>query len=222
MPRQRAHDDQNWSHLRFNVILDYIWDIVRAANNHIAQTEPWKLAKSDPEQLKTVLFQIWNILRLSAVNLYPFMPETAEKMWTQLGLRSLTDETAKSLSETASESGENKPATFDWDWNPGYAIKVSKGEQLFPRIEKDKKEKMEENKAGRKPKRRKTRSTEPHSHRRLCKGRTEDRQGIERGTREKIRQTHQAPGEYRGRATDRGRDRKGLYPGRTCRARRSL
>ena len=89
-----AHDDQNWSHLRFNIILDYIWDIVRAANNHIAQTEPWKLAKSDPEQLKNVMFQIWNILRLSAVNLYPFMPETAEKIWTQLGLRSLTDETA--------------------------------------------------------------------------------------------------------------------------------
>lgn len=142
-----AHDDQNWSHLRFNVILDHIWDIVRAANNHIAQTEPWKLAKSDPEQLKTVLFQIWNSIRLSAVNLYPFMPETAEKMWTQLGLRSLTDETAKSYSETASESNENKPATFAWDWNPGYAIKVSKGEQLFPRIEKDRKAAMEENKA---------------------------------------------------------------------------
>ena len=143
----KAHDDQNWSHLRFNVILDHIWDIVRAANNHIAQTEPWKLAKSDPEQLKNVLFQVWNILRLSAVNLYPFMPETAEKMWTQIGLKALTGETAKSLSEMAPESGQNKPAVFDWDWNPGYAVKVSKAEQLFPRIEKDKKEKMEENRA---------------------------------------------------------------------------
>jgi methionyl-tRNA synthetase len=73
-------------------------------------------------------------------------------MWTQLGLRSLTDETAKSLSETASESSENKPVTFDWDWNPGYAIKVSKGEQLFPRIEKDRKTDMEENKAEAAPK----------------------------------------------------------------------
>ena len=143
----KAHDDQNWSHLRFNVILDHIWDIVRAANNHIAQTEPWKLAKSDPDQLKNVLFQVWNILRLSAVNLYPFMPETAEKMWTQIGLKALTGETAKSLSEMAPESGQNKPAVFDWDWNPGYAVKVSKAEQLFPRIEKDKKEKMEENRA---------------------------------------------------------------------------
>jgi methionyl-tRNA synthetase len=142
-----AHENQNWSHLRFNLILDYIWEIVRTANNHIAQTEPWKLAKSDPEQLKTVMFQIWNILRLSAVNLYPFMPETAEKIWIQIGLRSLTDETATSLSETASESSENKSATFDWDWEPGYAVKVSKGEQLFPRIDKEKKENAE----GKKP-----------------------------------------------------------------------
>jgi len=137
--QEGAHDNQNWSHLRFNTILDFIWDIVRAANNHIAQTEPWKLAKSDTERLKTVLFQIWNILRLSAVNLYPFMPETAEKMWAQLGLRSLVDETAESLSETASERSQNKSDTFGWGWNPGYEIKVSKGEQLFPRIEKDKK-----------------------------------------------------------------------------------
>jgi methionyl-tRNA synthetase len=143
---EEAHDVQNWSHLRFNVILDHIWDIVRAANNHIAQSEPWKLAKSDPERLKTVLFQIWNILRLSAVNLYPFMPGTAEKIWAQLGLRSLTDETSKSLSETASQSSDNKPNTFDWDWSPDYGIRVSKSEQLFPRIEKDRKANMEENK----------------------------------------------------------------------------
>ena len=134
-----ARDDQTWSHLRFNIILDCIWDIVRAANNHITQTEPWKLAKSDPERLKTVLFQIWNMLRLSAVNLYPFMPETAEKIWGQLGLKSLTDETVKSLSETGRETSENKHDIFDWDWLPAYEIKVSKGEQLFPRIEKEKK-----------------------------------------------------------------------------------
>jgi len=134
-----ARDDQTWSHLRFNIILDCIWDIVRAANNHITQTEPWKLAKSDPERLKTVLFQIWNMLRLSSVNLYPFMPETAEKIWGQLGLKSLTDETVKSLSETGRETSENKHDIFDWDWLPAYEIKVSKGEQLFPRIEKEKK-----------------------------------------------------------------------------------
>ena len=147
-----AHDNQNWSHLRFNIILDYIWDIVRAANNHIAQTEPWKLAKSDPEQLKNVMFQLWNILRLSAVNLYPFMPEAAEKIWGQLGLKSLTGETKQSISSGDAPA----PGTFNWDWNPGYKIKVSKGEQLFPRIEKEKKKKMEEKKPENKLKEEKT------------------------------------------------------------------
>jgi methionyl-tRNA synthetase len=147
-----AHDSRNWSHLRFNTILDQIWDMIRAANNYIAQTEPWKLAKTDPVFLRDVIFDLWNVLRLTAVSLYPFMPETAEKIWTQLGLRSLTGETTKSLPEAAPESGQAYPGTFDWDWNPGYEIKVSKGEQLFPRIEKDRKAPVEGNTTEEKPK----------------------------------------------------------------------
>ncbi|MBI4680507.1 MAG: methionine--tRNA ligase [Nitrospirae bacterium] len=111
-------DDVNyghWSNLRFNIILDHIWNIIRAANNHIAQKEPWKLAKTDVEELKRVMFNIWNALRLAAVALYPFMPETAEKMWRQLGLRSLTEE-ARDMN------------IFTWAWLPNYEIKVKKGE----------------------------------------------------------------------------------------------
>ncbi|MEW6600220.1 MAG: methionine--tRNA ligase [Nitrospirota bacterium] len=124
----------HWSHLRFNVILDHIWDIIRAGNNHIAQKEPWKLAKTDVQELKSVLFNIWNVLRLSAVALYPFMPYTAEKMWKQLGLKSLVDETKQSL-PASSDGAAEYPKIYQWDWKPGYEIKVQKGEQLFPRIE---------------------------------------------------------------------------------------
>ncbi len=147
-----VHDERNWSHLRFNAILDHIWDMVRAANNYIAQREPWKLAKTNPALLKDVIFDLWNALRLIAVSLYPFMPETAEKIWAQLGLRALTEETAKSLTETTSESRDVYPGVFHWDWNPGYEIKVLKGEQIFPRIEKHRKAHMEENKAEAEPK----------------------------------------------------------------------
>ncbi|MBI5675944.1 MAG: methionine--tRNA ligase [Nitrospirae bacterium] len=125
-----AHDSQAWSQLHFNHILDSIWGIIRAANNHIAQTEPWKLAKNDMEQLKRVMFNLWNALRLTAISLYPFMPETAEKIWQQLGLRSLTD-----------EAGDRNIST--WEWKPGYEIKISKGEQLFPRIEAKKENRTE-------------------------------------------------------------------------------
>ncbi len=116
------HDAQNWSQLRFNQILDNIWEIIRAANNHIAKTEPWKLVKDNTEELKIVMFNLWNALRLSALSLYPFMPETAGKMWKQLGLASLTE-----------EAGDKN--IYTWEWLPEYEIKISKGEQLFPRID---------------------------------------------------------------------------------------
>jgi methionyl-tRNA synthetase len=134
------HDDKYWSHLRFNLILDNIWEIIRAANNYIAQTEPWKLAKEKPESLKYVLFELWNALRLTAVSLYPFMPLTAEKIWKQLGLG--VDN--KSLEQEVSEI--TLQVISNWNWMPSYSIKTSKGEPLFPRIDlkKSKKEKTPE------------------------------------------------------------------------------
>ncbi len=129
-----AHNKDIWSRCQFNIILDHIWDLVRAANNHIAQTEPWKLAKADLPRLKEVMFDLWNTLRLIALSIYPFMPATAERIWQQLGLESLTNETGQSRTET-----EEFPHIYDVEWIPGYAIKTAKGEQLFPRIEKEKK-----------------------------------------------------------------------------------
>ena len=126
-----VYKQEHWSRLQFNVILELIWNIISQANNHIAQEEPWKLAKSDPDRLKTVMSNLWNALRVTAVNVYPFMPATAEKIWNQIGLKSLILE----IKESAGEESV-LPAVCEWTWKPGYEIKVSKGEQLFPRIEK--------------------------------------------------------------------------------------
>jgi methionyl-tRNA synthetase len=157
-----AVDDSNikhWSHLRFNIILDNIWNIIRAANNHIARKEPWKLAKSDAEELKTVMFNVWNNLRLTAALLYSFMPDTADNIWKQLGLKSIVEETKQSLPETKAKDEDIYPEIFTWNWTPAYDIKVSKGEQLFPRIdikktfkkEKTVEEKQEQHKPEKEP-----------------------------------------------------------------------
>ena len=130
-----AHHKDLWSRLQFNIILDHVWEMVRAANNHIAQTEPWKLAKSEPDRLRDVMYDLWNTLRLTALSLYPFVPGTAEKIWKQLGLRSLTEETAESIKGAE----DFFQGVFDIEWIPNYVIRTSKGEQLFPRIEKEKK-----------------------------------------------------------------------------------
>ena len=136
-----------WSHLKFSVILEHTWNIVRATNNHIAQTEPWKLAKSDPEALKMVLFDIWNALRVTALSLYPFMPSAAAIMWKQIGLKDLIV-----------DAGENRQSIFEWDWMPADEIRVSKGEQLFPRIEKEEKRQKTDKKT--EPHKEKTRMSE--------------------------------------------------------------
>ena len=134
----------NWSHLRFNIILEHIWDIVRSSNNHIARTEPWKLARNDGEAVKDVMISLWNALKTVAVLLHPFMPETADKIWGQLGLRSLKEEVAGSSVKPASVGDKQYPEILEWGWRPGYAVKISKGEHLFPRIEDKKKTGTEE------------------------------------------------------------------------------
>lgn len=125
-----VHKQENWERLNFHSILEGIWIIIREANNYIAKEEPWKLAKSDTEKLKEVMFNIWNALRLVAVATYPFMPQAAEKIWQQLGLESITEE----VKEKDPKLGDY-PSVFYWEWKPLYAIKVAKGDHLFPRIE---------------------------------------------------------------------------------------
>jgi methionyl-tRNA synthetase len=139
---------QHWAHLRFNIILDHIWDIIKAANNHIAQREPWKLAKSDQEELKSVMCNIWNALRLTALSLYPFLPDTSENIWRQLGLRELSGDAVQSREESARNGKQADPKIFEWNWHPGQAIKVSKGEPLFPRIDTKKQLTKEKTPAG--------------------------------------------------------------------------
>lgn len=125
-----VHKQENWKRLSFHSILEGLWIIISAANNYIAKEEPWKLAKNDPEKLKEVMSNIWNALRLVAAAIYPFMPETAKKIWKQLGLKSITEE----AKERDTKLGEY-PAVFYWEWKPPYQIKVAKGDHLFPRIE---------------------------------------------------------------------------------------
>lgn len=137
-----AYDDGKWARLQFNLILEQIWNIIEASNNLIAQKEPWKLAKDNPDELKGVMFSIWNALRLTALSLYPFMPATSENIWGQIGLRSLSGEVRES-SLLPSATEERYPLIFTWRWVPAYEIRIAKGEQLFPRIETGGRNKME-------------------------------------------------------------------------------
>src|SRR6267378_1142367 len=68
--------------------LQSIWGLVNRANQYVDQTAPFKLAK-DPAQaqrLDEVLYNLTETCRVLAVLLWPFLPETATKIYAQLGL----------------------------------------------------------------------------------------------------------------------------------------
>jgi methionyl-tRNA synthetase len=73
--------------------LQSIWGLVNRANQYVDQTAPFKLAK-DPAQaqrLDEVLYNLAETCRVLAVLLWPFLPGTATKVYSQLGLSGSPD-----------------------------------------------------------------------------------------------------------------------------------
>lgn len=69
------------------------WDLVNRANKFVEETAPFKLAK-DPAQaarLDDVLYSLVEVCRILAVLLWPVIPETAGKIYAQLGLAGAPD-----------------------------------------------------------------------------------------------------------------------------------
>ncbi|MCI8394462.1 MAG: methionine--tRNA ligase [Bacilli bacterium] len=66
--------------------IDDIFDLLRASNKYIDETMPWILAKNEEKQdrLETVLYHLLESIRVSAIYLSPFLPETGQKMLCQL------------------------------------------------------------------------------------------------------------------------------------------
>ena len=67
--------------------LDEIWEVVRTLNRHVEQNAPWELAKDEARaaDLDRVLFDLADGLRVLAVGLSPFLPETAPQILEALG-----------------------------------------------------------------------------------------------------------------------------------------
>jgi methionyl-tRNA synthetase len=55
-------------------------DVIGAANRYFANAEPWRLAKSDPERMRTVLYVTLEILRIAGILLQPVMPSAMTKL----------------------------------------------------------------------------------------------------------------------------------------------
>ncbi len=67
--------------------LDEIFTMLRRANKYIDETMPWTLAKNeaDKPRLQTVIYNLLETIRVAAVLLTPYIPKTAENIFSQLG-----------------------------------------------------------------------------------------------------------------------------------------
>ena len=65
---------------------DEIMALLRRLNKYIDETMPWALAKDESKKdvLGTVLYNLIEGIRMAATLIYPFMPETAEKIIAQI------------------------------------------------------------------------------------------------------------------------------------------
>ncbi len=65
-------------------------NIARAGNKYLADTEPWKLIKTDEESVKEILVDALQICAKLCVAAQPFLPHTAQKLAAMLNLESLS------------------------------------------------------------------------------------------------------------------------------------
>ena len=114
--------EEKMDKLAFSEALAEIWNVIRRANKYIDEKQPWVLAKDKDEtkqsELASVLYHLAETLRIIAIVIEPFMPNTPAIIRNQLNLTS--------------------PNLYTWESAKTFGIserslKVTKGETAFPR-----------------------------------------------------------------------------------------
>ena len=111
-------------HFQFQNALEQVFKTIQRANKYIDENAPWTLAK-DPAnraRLATVMYNLLETIRICAVLLTPFIPDSAEKIFDQIGACPCCR-----TWEKANVWGSLRPD-----------VTVHKGEALFPRIDAEK------------------------------------------------------------------------------------
>ena len=116
--------EQNMNNFMPQAAVIEVFKVISRANKYIDETAPWVLAKeeSNKVRLATVMYNLLETIRITTTLLQPFMPESCEKAFKQIGAME-----KDTLWENAGTFG-----ILSLD------VTVSKGDTLFPRIELDK------------------------------------------------------------------------------------
>ena len=105
--------------------LEEIFKVIQRANKYIDENAPWALAKdmeANGKRLAHVLYNLLETTRICGILLTPFMPGSCEKLFGQIG---------------ACEACRTWDAAAVWG-SLSETAAVTKGENLFPRLDMDK------------------------------------------------------------------------------------
>jgi len=126
-----AETNRLFDEYQFSKALETAWGLIGAVNKYIVENEPWTLGdKADGEsrsRLGTILYTSAEALRIVTALAYPVIPQSAEKIWTQLGLGDVRKVRLDKLKWGQLEVG----------------TKLGKVEPVFPRADKSAIERMQ-------------------------------------------------------------------------------
>ena len=111
-----------FAELALHKALIAIWEFINVTNKYIVEREPWVLAK-DPAnrgRLETIVYNLLEALRVTAVLVSPFMPGSSARIMDQLGIADAAGQTFESLRTWGGLKAGNA---------------LKRGEALFPRVE---------------------------------------------------------------------------------------
>lgn len=86
MPALRKKVEESIENFRFREALKEAMNMARLGNKYLADTEPWKVIKTDPERVKTIMNISLQIAANLAIVFEPFMPFTSDKLLKMLNL----------------------------------------------------------------------------------------------------------------------------------------
>ncbi len=121
----RDRYEEAMEHYAPHKALEEVFKVISRANKYIDENAPWALAKdmeANGSRLGRVMYNLLEALRLSAVLLTPFMPETTAKIFDQIG---------------ACQGCRTWDSAGHWG-SLSVTVTVKRGENLFPRIDAEK------------------------------------------------------------------------------------
>ena len=82
-----AVEEQCFDEFKIADAAEAVMNSAKRSNKYIDETAPWALAKDEAkkDRLSTVLYNLLEAIRIIAVELTPFMPDTAQKIFAQIG-----------------------------------------------------------------------------------------------------------------------------------------